>query len=80
MTINLKCVSNYRQGFKDFFQWMYLNYVYLCLDMDNLSQKINGKLGGINSVINLKSALSHSSNEDLFMFFGADVSININLY
>jgi hypothetical protein len=48
--------------------------------MDNLSQKINGKLGGINSVINLKSALSHSSNEDLFMFFGADVSININLY
>ncbi len=48
--------------------------------MDNLSQKINGKLGGVNSVINLKSALSRSSNEDLFMFIGADVSMHINSY
>jgi hypothetical protein len=45
------------------------------LDVENLSQKINGKLGGINSVINLKLALSRSSREDLFMFFGADVKL-----
>ncbi|CAF3230385.1 unnamed protein product [Rotaria socialis] len=44
------------------------------LDVDNLSQKINGKLGGINSVVNTKLALSHSSREDIFMFFGADVT------
>jgi hypothetical protein len=43
------------------------------LDVQNLSQKINAKIGGINGVVNLKEALSHSSNEDLFMFFGADV-------
>jgi hypothetical protein len=43
--------------------------------VENLSQKINGKLGGINSVINTKLALSRSSNDDLFMFFGADVSV-----
>ncbi|CAF3760682.1 unnamed protein product [Rotaria socialis] len=42
--------------------------------VDNLSQKINGKLGGINSVVNTKLALSHSSREDIFMFFGADVT------
>lgn len=43
------------------------------LDVQNLSQKINAKIGGINGVVNLKAALSHSSNDDLFMFFGADV-------
>ncbi|CAF1041399.1 unnamed protein product [Rotaria sordida] len=42
--------------------------------VDNLSQKINSKLGGINSVVNTKLALSRSSKEDLFMFFGADVT------
>ncbi|CAF3078686.1 unnamed protein product, partial [Rotaria sp. Silwood2] len=42
--------------------------------VDNLSQKINGKLGGINSVVNIKLALSRSSREDIFMFFGADVT------
>ncbi len=46
------------------------------LDVQNLSQKINAKIGGINGVVNLKAALSHSSNEDLFMFFGADVKSN----
>ncbi len=45
-------------------------------DVQNLSQKINAKLGGINGVVNLKAALSHSSNEDIFMFFGADVKSN----
>ena len=30
-------------------------------------------MGGINGVVNLKTALSHTSKEDLFMFFGADV-------
>jgi hypothetical protein len=49
------------------------------LDVENLSQKINGKLGGINSVINLKLALSRPSKEDLFMFFGADVKL-LNKY
>jgi len=44
------------------------------LDVENISQKINGKLGGINGVINLKQALSRSSHDDLFMFFGADVN------
>ncbi|CAF4025256.1 unnamed protein product [Rotaria sp. Silwood2] len=42
--------------------------------VENISQKINGKLGGINGVINIKSALNHSSKDDLFMFFGADVT------
>ena len=45
------------------------------IDVDNLSQKINSKLGGINGVVNTKLALSSSSKEDLFMFFGADVSV-----
>ncbi len=43
------------------------------LDVQNLSQKINAKIGGINGIVNLKEALSHRSNDDLFMFFGADV-------
>lgn len=46
---------------------------FLYLDLDNLSQKINAKMGGINGVANLKAALRRPSNEDLFMFFGADV-------
>ncbi|CAF0973268.1 unnamed protein product [Adineta steineri] len=46
------------------------------LDMyvQNLSQKINAKMGCINGIVNLKAALSRPSNEDLFMFFGADVT------
>ncbi|CAF3889514.1 unnamed protein product [Rotaria sordida] len=39
-----------------------------------VSQKINTKIGGINGIVNLKAALSHSSNEDLFMFVGADIT------
>jgi hypothetical protein len=51
----------------------------ICLDVQNLSQKINTKLGGINGIVNLKEALSHSSREDLFMFFGADVSCKMKI-
>jgi len=48
--------------------------------VDNLSQKINVKLGGINSIVNTKLALTRSSKEDVFMFFGADVKMkNIRL-
>jgi hypothetical protein len=43
--------------------------------VQNLSQKINAKMGCINGVVNLKSALSRPSNDDVFMFFGADVNI-----
>lgn len=51
----------------------------MCLvDVENISQKINGKLGGINGVVNIKSALSRTSREDLFMFFGADVRMQRN--
>jgi len=32
-------------------------------------------MGCINGVVNLKAALSRPSNEDIFMFFGADVSL-----
>ncbi|CAF4557350.1 unnamed protein product, partial [Rotaria sp. Silwood2] len=53
----------------------------LCINMDklhmyveNLSQKINVKLGGINSIVCTKLALTRSSQNDLFMFFGADVT------
>ncbi len=46
------------------------------LDVQNLSQKLNAKIGGINGIVNLKAALSHSSKDDLFMFFGADVKSN----
>ena len=44
--------------------------------MQNLSQKINAKLGCINGVVNLQNALSRPSKDDHFMFFGADVSRN----
>ncbi|CAF3650729.1 unnamed protein product [Rotaria sordida] len=56
------------------FQALERNMNKLDMYVENLSQKINGKLGGINGVVNIKSALSHSSREDLFMFFGADVT------
>ncbi|CAF3974965.1 unnamed protein product [Adineta steineri] len=56
------------------FQALKRNISNLRMYVENISQKINGKLGGINGIINLKSALSHSSKDDLFMFFGADVT------
>ncbi|CAF2681440.1 unnamed protein product [Rotaria sp. Silwood2] len=56
------------------FQALERNMNKLEMYVENISQKINGKLGGINGVINIKSALSRSSREDLFMFFGADVT------
>ncbi|CAF3097019.1 unnamed protein product [Rotaria sp. Silwood2] len=37
--------------------------------VQNLSQKINAKIGGINGVVNFKAAFSRSSHKDLFMFF-----------
>ncbi|CAF1006461.1 unnamed protein product [Didymodactylos carnosus] len=42
--------------------------------VENLSQKINGKLGCINGVVKLKSTLQCPQKEDLFMFMGADVT------
>ncbi|CAF1114885.1 unnamed protein product [Adineta ricciae] len=56
------------------FQALERNSGKLRMYVQNLSQKINAKIGGINGVVNLKAALSHSSNEDLFMFFGIDVT------
>ncbi|CAF1246863.1 unnamed protein product [Rotaria sp. Silwood1] len=56
------------------FQALERNMSKLEMYVENISQKINGKLGNINGVINIKSALSRSSREDLFMFFGADVT------
>jgi hypothetical protein len=46
--------------------------------VQNLSQKINAKLGCINGVVDLKAAISRPSKDDRFMFFGADVSRNGN--
>ncbi|CAF5029492.1 unnamed protein product, partial [Rotaria sp. Silwood1] len=43
-------------------------------DVENLSQKINTKIGGINGIVNLKTALSQISNTDRFMFFGVDAT------
>ncbi|CAF3801905.1 unnamed protein product [Rotaria socialis] len=56
------------------FQALERNIANLNMYVENISQKINGKLGGINGVINSKAALYHSSRDDLFMFFGADVT------
>ncbi|CAF4038167.1 unnamed protein product [Rotaria magnacalcarata] len=56
------------------FQALTRNIANLNMYVENISQKINGKLGGINGVINSKAALYHSSRDDLFMFFGADVT------
>ncbi|CAF1938445.1 unnamed protein product [Rotaria magnacalcarata] len=47
------------------------------LDMylQNLVQKFNAKLGGINGMVSLARALTSSSTkDDIFMFFGADVT------
>lgn len=56
------------------FQALERNIGKLDMYVQNLSQKINAKMGCINGVVNLKAALSRPSNEDLFMFFGADVT------
>ncbi|CAF1310401.1 unnamed protein product, partial [Adineta ricciae] len=56
------------------YQALERNISKLNMYVENISQKINGKLGGVNGVVNIKSALSRPSNEDLFMFFGADVT------
>ncbi|CAF1174819.1 unnamed protein product [Rotaria sordida] len=56
------------------FQALERNLSKLDMYVQNLSQKINAKMGCINGVVNLKAALSRPSNEDLFMFFGADVT------
>ena len=61
------------------FLFCYDDIYRIFLDVQNLSQKINAKLGGINGIVNLKAALSHSANEDRFMFFGADVKLNDTL-
>ncbi|CAF1577529.1 unnamed protein product [Rotaria magnacalcarata] len=47
------------------------------LDMylQNLVQKFNAKLGGVNGVVSIARALTSSSTkDDVFMFFGADVT------
>ncbi|UJR37628.1 hypothetical protein I4U23_030325 [Adineta vaga] len=47
------------------------------LDMylQNLVQKFNAKLGGVNGMVSLARALTSSSTkDDVFMFFGADVT------
>ncbi|CAF1375953.1 unnamed protein product [Rotaria sordida] len=47
------------------------------LDMylQNLVQKFNAKLGGVNGMVSLARALTSSSTkDDIFMFFGADVT------
>ncbi|UJR08589.1 hypothetical protein I4U23_012848 [Adineta vaga] len=47
------------------------------LDMylQNLVQKFNAKLGGVNGMVSLARALTSSSaRDDVFMFFGADVT------
>jgi eukaryotic translation initiation factor 2C len=56
------------------YQALKRNISKLHMYVENISQKINAKLGGINGVVNIKSALSRSSRDDLFMFFGADVT------
>jgi len=47
------------------------------LDMylQNLYQKFNAKIGGVNGLVSLARALTQSSSrDDVFMFFGADVT------
>ncbi len=51
-----------------------LSIKHFFLDIQNLSQKMNAKIGGINGIVNLKEALSQRSDTDLFMFLGADVT------
>ena len=64
-----KNVPNTRQ-----FSFLLLIKCVFFKDTQNLSQKINAKMGCINGIVNLKAALSRPIKEDLFMFFGADVS------
>ncbi|CAF4612546.1 unnamed protein product, partial [Rotaria sp. Silwood2] len=54
------------------FQAVQKNSQKLHMYVENLSQKINAKIGGINGIVNLKTALSQASKNDRFMFFGAD--------
>ncbi|CAF3366395.1 unnamed protein product [Rotaria socialis] len=56
------------------YQTLERNLSKLDMYVQNLSQKINAKMGCINGVVNLKAALSRPSTDDIFMFFGADVS------
>ncbi|CAF2767340.1 unnamed protein product [Rotaria sp. Silwood2] len=56
------------------FQAIERNSEKLHMYVENLSQKINTKIGGINGIINLKTALNQASNNDRFMFFGVDVT------
>ncbi|CAF1254023.1 unnamed protein product [Rotaria sordida] len=56
------------------FQAIERNSEKLHMYVENLSQKLNAKIGGINGIINLKTALSQASHNDRFMFFGADVT------
>ena len=43
--------------------------------LQNLVQKFNAKLGGVNGRVSLTRALTSSSTrDDVFMFFGADVT------
>lgn len=50
---------------------------FILVDVENLSQKLNAKIGGINGVINVKAAVRQSFDMDRFMFFGVDVMIKI---
>ncbi|CAF3880586.1 unnamed protein product, partial [Rotaria magnacalcarata] len=56
------------------YQTLERNLSKLDMYVQNLSQKINAKMGCINGVVNLKAALSRPSTDDIFMFFGADVT------
>jgi len=43
--------------------------------LQNLVQKFNAKLGGVNGMVSIARALTSSStSDDIFMFFGADVT------
>ncbi|CAF1109966.1 unnamed protein product [Didymodactylos carnosus] len=51
------------------------NIMKLDMYLQNLVQKFNAKLGGVNGLISLTRALtSASKKDDVFMFFGADVT------
>ncbi|CAF3616556.1 unnamed protein product [Rotaria sp. Silwood1] len=56
------------------FQAIQRNSEKLHMYVENLSQKLNAKIGGINGIVNLKAALNQASNNDRFMFFGVDVT------
>ncbi|CAF1565245.1 unnamed protein product, partial [Rotaria sordida] len=43
--------------------------------LQNLVQKFNAKLGGVNGMVSLARALTSSSTkDDIFIFFGADLT------